>query len=78
MHHVADRNHALVRFEPDPLADAVGKQRPAHQPDPRASPDDADSGGSALEHDLAKNAEQNLRRAAAGGPSDTDQSDRPK
>ncbi len=45
------------------------------QADARASPDDADAVGSAMEDDFAEQAEENLRRAAAGGPADGHQRD---
>ncbi len=44
----------------------------AQQPDAGASPDHAQAGRSAVEHDFAEHGEQNLRRAAAGGPADVD------
>src|SRR5690349_13023311 len=75
MHYVAQRDHALVRFESDALADVVREKRSAYQADTGASPYDSDPGGTALEHLLAKETEENLSRSAAGGPADAYQSE---
>ncbi len=53
------------------MADAAAD----HQADSGAAPDVADAGRTAVEDQLAEETEQNLRRAAAGGPADADQSD---
>ena len=56
----------------------VRQRAAAQQPDAGAAPDDADARRAAVEHDLAEDAEQNLRRAAARGPADVDQQQIPR
>src|SRR5581483_10283790 len=75
MDDVADRDGALVTSEADSLAQPIGEAAADEEADAGRSPDDADALGAAVEDDLAEDAEQNLRRAAAGGPADTDQAD---
>ncbi len=53
----------------------MSDDRADHQPDPGSAPDLSDPGGAPLEHELAEEAEQDLRRAPAGRPSDSDEPD---
>src|SRR5947207_3348303 len=63
VHQIADDHCALVAVESErfsePMADAAADDKS----DAGASPDVADAGCSAMEHELAKQAEENLRRA---------------
>ena len=67
---------ALVAFESSGVRPMrLASSAAADQPDAGATPDDADAAASAMEDLFAKQAEENLRRSAAGGPSDGDQAD---
>src|ERR1039457_4693113 len=72
---VADHDGALVVPETEPRTDFVGDGAADDQPDAGTAPDGADTGGAAMEDQFAEDAEQNLRGAAAGGPSDGDHAD---
>src|ERR1019366_423929 len=72
---IADHDGTLVVLEAQARADLVGDGAADHQAEARAAPDSADAGGAAVEYHFAENAEQNLRRAAAGSPADGDHAD---
>src|ERR1017187_8195935 len=73
MHHVTDRNGALVIREAETPPDGMSEHPAAQQADPGEAPDGAETGGAAIENQLAEDGKQDLRRAAAGGPADVDQ-----
>src|SRR5262245_42889360 len=72
---IADHDGALVVFKTDVLAQTVGNERAHDQSDATAAPDRADARRTALKHDFAEEAEENLRSAAARGPSHRDPAD---
>ncbi len=62
---------ALVRAEGhQDTSGAETKDAADDEPEAGKAPDQADTGGAALEHDLAEEREEDLRGAAAGGPAD--------
>src|SRR5664280_1331929 len=75
MHHVTDRNRAFVIGEAETPPDGMSERTAAQQADPGEAPDGAETGGAAIENQLAEDREQDLRRPAAGGPADVDQSE---
>src|SRR5579871_4033167 len=73
VNHVRDRDQALVRFKSDLASESICKQRAADQAETRTAPNDADARRAAMKNLLAKQAEEDLSRAATGGPSHGDQ-----
>jgi hypothetical protein len=59
---------ALVSGEAEGAAQVVPERAADHQADPGAAPDDPDARRPSLEHELAEDAEQDLRRASARRP----------
>src|ERR1039457_3114355 len=70
---ITNHDGALVVLEAQARANLVSDGAADHQAEARAAPDGADTGGAAVEDHFAENAEQNLRRSAAGRPADSDQ-----
>ncbi len=75
MDHVADADGAFVSAERNPFAEPMRECAASEQSDAGRGPQIADARGSAIEHQLAKKAEQDLRRAASRSPSHPDQCD---
>src|SRR5579862_1557753 len=75
VNYVAHHHRALIAIEAQMLAHPVPYNPADQQSDARATPDDADARRSTVKNDLAEQAEQDLRRATAGGPADADQGD---
>src|ERR1035441_6265537 len=72
---IANHDGALVVLEAQARTDLVGDGATEEQADAGAAPDGADTGGAAVEDHFAEDAEQNLRRPAAGSPADGDHAD---
>src|SRR4051794_32796245 len=75
MNDITDDDGNLVCLKIQRAAQPVANNAADNQSDTGAAPDISNSLGATIEYQLAEEAEQNLRRATAGRPSDAQQRD---